>query len=179
MRKLIGFAAALAIGAALVACGSSGGKSTGTPTKLASSTQSSCTASVVATPGVTPAVTPTVGPPPTVTAQPTTTADGLQIIDIQLGTGAVAQATSCVVVKYIGWLENGQIFDSADIEGGPVQFPLDQVIKGWGEGVPGMKVGGTRRLIIPPALAYGSAGRGTIPANATLTFDITLLDIKS
>jgi hypothetical protein len=139
--------------------------------------QTGCTAEVLGTPQQ-PTPAPTNGPPPTVQAQPTTTSDGLQIIDIQAGTGAQAQASSCVGVNYIGWLQDGTIFDSSDREGGPIQFPLNEVIQGWQEGVPGMRVGGTRRLIIPPALAYGSAGRGTIPPNATLTFDIDLISVR-
>lgn len=111
-------------------------------------------------------------------AQPTTT---LQKTDLQVGTGAEATSASTVTVNYTGAVAaTGVIFESSLDSGQPVTFGLNQVIKGWGEGVPGMKVGGQRRLLIPAALAYGGnppPGAG-IPANADLVFDISLLDVK-
>ncbi len=103
----------------------------------------------------------------------------LQIIDTQVGTGAEAKLGDTITVQYTGYLENGTIFDGPAIHGGPVQFQLavGSLIQGWTDGVPGMKVGGKRRLIIPPDLAYGAAGRGQIPPNATLTFDIELVSL--
>jgi peptidylprolyl isomerase len=135
-----------------------------------------------ATPGTTPAVTPaTEGGPPTVSAEATVTASGLQIIDIEVGSGEEASAGQTVVVHYTGWLADGTKFDSSVDRGQPFSFSLGagQVIPGWDEGVVGMKVGGERRLIIPPDLAYGAQGRPpVIPANAELTFDVELLSIQ-
>jgi FKBP-type peptidyl-prolyl cis-trans isomerase len=108
------------------------------------------------------------------------TASGLQIIDIEVGSGDEAQAGQTVTVHYTGWLADGTKFDSSVDRGQPFSFSLGagQVIPGWDEGVAGMKVGGTRRLMIPPDLAYGAQGRPpVIPANAELTFDVELLDI--
>jgi len=129
--------------------------------------------------------TPSAGPttPPVVTQVATKTADGLQIIDIKVGSGAVATAGSTVEAEYTGWLQgSGKKFDSSFDHGGqPITVtPLGkaQIIQGWNEGLIGMKVGGTRRLIIPPALAYGPQAQGPIPANATLIFDVTLVSVK-
>jgi peptidylprolyl isomerase len=82
-----------------------------------------------------------------------------------------------VTVHYTGTLQDGTVFDASRNHGGPISFPLNQVIKGWTEGVGSMKVGGTRRLVIPPDLGYGSRAQGPIPANSTLTFIVELLDI--
>ena len=107
--------------------------------------------------------------------------DGLKYIDLKIGDGPVAQRDHEVTVQYTGWTADGKKFDSSRDRGQPfVVSPIGQgkVIPGWDEGVPGMKVGGKRKLIIPPALAYGSQGSPpTIPANATLTFDIELLSV--
>jgi len=105
---------------------------------------------------------------------------GLQYWDIKAGTGAEAKAGSQVVVNYTGWLTNGTKFDSS-IGREPFDFKIGagQVIKGWDEGVAGMKVGGKRQLKIPPSLGYGAQGAGgVIPPNATLIFDVELLRIK-
>lgn len=110
------------------------------------------------------------------------TASGLNYQDLVVGTGAEAVAGKTVVVHYTGWLMNGEKFDSSLDRGKPFEFPLGagRVIKGWDEGVAGMKVGGKRILIIPPDLAYGErgAGRGKIPPNATLKFEVELLQVK-
>jgi peptidylprolyl isomerase len=108
----------------------------------------------------------------------TTTASGLKYVDLVVGTGASPAPTDMVTVNYTGTLENGTMFDASSQHGGPASFPLNQVIKGWTEGVGSMKVGGVRKLVIPPDLAYGSQGAGSvIPPNATLTFIVELLDI--
>ena len=112
----------------------------------------------------------------------TTTASGLQYEDTVIGTGATAQAGQKVKVHYTGWLYNdgvqGAKFDSSKDRGQPFEFSLGagQVIKGWDEGVQGMAVGGTRRLVIPAALGYGARGAGgVIPPNATLLFEVDFL----
>ena len=109
------------------------------------------------------------------------TASGLQYTDTKVGTGASPKAGQTAVVHYTGWLLDGTKFDSSRDRGQPFQFALGrgQVIKGWDEGVATMKVGGTRTLIIPPELGYGSRGAGgVIPPNATLKFDVELLEVR-
>jgi len=122
------------------------------------------------------------GGPPPVSGKPTTTADGLKYWDVKVGTGATATAGHRVKVHYTGWLTNGKKFDSSVDRKEPFEFQLGggQVIKGWDEGVAGMKVGGKRRLEIPSELGYGSrgVGNGLIPPNSTLIFDVELLDVK-
>jgi FKBP-type peptidyl-prolyl cis-trans isomerase FkpA len=118
--------------------------------------------------------------PTKVTGKPTTTSSGLQYWDIVVGTGAVAVAGKTVKVHYTGWLTDGKKFDSSVDHGQPLSFPLGggRVIKGWDQGVAGMKVGGKRQLRIPPELGYGARGAGgAIPPNATLIFDVELLDV--
>ena len=111
---------------------------------------------------------------------PTTTPTGLIIEDIAVGDGAAAAAGQKVKVHYTGWLTNGTKFDSSKDRNDPFVFPLGagSVIKGWDEGVQGMKVGGTRKLTIPPVLGYGARGAGgVIPPNATLVFEVELLGV--
>jgi len=116
-------------------------------------------------------------------AQPTQ----LKITDTKVGTGAVAKAGEQVTVHYTGWLyvngAKGKKFDSSVDRGEPFSFALGagNVIPGWDKGVVGMKVGGTRTLIIPPDMGYGAGGTpdGTIPPNATLIFDVQLLKVGS
>ncbi len=107
-------------------------------------------------------------------------ADELQIEELQLGSGAEAIAGQSVQVHYTGWLTDGTKFDSSLDRGQPFVFPLGggRVIKGWDVGVAGMKVGGKRRLTIPPEMGYGARGAaGVIPANATLVFEVELLGV--
>jgi FKBP-type peptidyl-prolyl cis-trans isomerase FkpA len=107
-----------------------------------------------------------------------TTPSGLTIEELIVGSGAAASSGQKVSVHYTGWLTNGTQFDSSKDRGDPFIFPLGKghVIKGWDEGVQGMKVGGKRKLTIPSALGYGSRGAGgVIPPNATLVFEVELL----
>lgn len=109
-----------------------------------------------------------------------TTASGLIIEDLVEGTGDTAAAGQTVSVHYTGWLTDGSKFDSSKDRDDPFEFPLGgrQVIAGWDEGVQGMKIGGTRKLTIPPQLGYGTRGAGgVIPPNATLVFEVELLEI--
>lgn len=121
------------------------------------------------------------GGPPPVNGQPQPTPNGLQFIEVVPGTGDEARAGQQVTVHYTGWLTNGTKFDSSRDRGDPFAFALGrgQVIRGWDEGVAGMRVGGQRRLIIPPDLGYGARGAGgVIPPNATLIFDVELLKVQ-
>ncbi len=165
MRHLLKCGAAAIALAALAACG----KPVGTPTpKVAASSNS---ASIV-------------HKDPTM-SQAITTPSGLQYLDTEVGTGDEAKVGQQVAVHYTGWLynngEQGQKFDSSKDRGQPFVFGLGQgmVIKGWDEGVAGMKVGGKRTLIIPSELGYGARGAGgVIPPNATLKFDVELLGVR-
>ena len=110
-----------------------------------------------------------------------TTPSGLQYEDVQEGSGAAAKSGDTVDVHYTGWLTDGKKFDSSVDRGRPFSFRLGQgqVIKGWDEGVAGMKPGGKRKLTIPSALAYGTRGAGgVIPPNADLVFEVELLKIR-
>ena len=117
-------------------------------------------------------------------AKTVTTASGLQIVDMKVGTGATPKTGQTCVMHYTGWLyENGQKgkkFDSSVDRGEPFEFPIGtrRVIAGWDEGVATMKVGGKRTLIIPPALGYGARGAGgVIPPNATLVFEVEFVSV--
>ena len=103
------------------------------------------------------------------------TESGLETWDVKEGKGTAVEAGGKVKVHYTGWLTNGEIFDSSVVRKEPIEFGLDKLIKGWQEGIPGMKPGGVRRLKVPAELAYGKQARGMIPANSTLVFEIELL----
>jgi peptidylprolyl isomerase len=110
-----------------------------------------------------------------------TTDSGLQYVDLEVGDGDSPGLGDTVVVHYTGWLEDGTKFDSSLDRGEPLEFQIGMggVIRGWDIGMATMKVGGKRKLIVPPGLAYGSEGRGdVIPPNATLTFEVELLEIR-
>lgn len=105
---------------------------------------------------------------------------GLFVQDVVVGEGARADSGDVVSVRYTGWLSSGRQFDSSR-DGRPFEVPIGygQVIQGWDQGIVGMRVGGQRRLVIPPALGYGAGGRGAIPSNATLVFDVELVDVEN
>lgn len=110
-----------------------------------------------------------------------TTASGLQYQDLVIGTGTEATVGRTVSVHYTGWLADGSVVDSSRERGQPIEFPLGTtgIIQGWNEGITGMKVGGRRKLTIPPSLGYGEAGRPPrVPPNATLTFDVELMAVN-
>ena len=115
--------------------------------------------------------------------QEVTTESGLKYSDVVVGSGREAALGDTATVHYTGWLTDGKKFDSSVDRGEPFKFPLGagEVIRGWDQGVEGMKKGGKRRLVIPAALAYGDsgAGGGVIPPGATLVFDVELLGIES
>jgi|SRR5579864_7748264 FKBP-type peptidyl-prolyl cis-trans isomerase FkpA len=128
------------------------------------------------------AARPNTNAPTKVTGDGVKTPSGLQYWDITVGTGAEAKSGSHVKVHYTGWLTSGKKFDSSVDANQPFDFTVGagDVIKGWDEGVAGMKVGGKRQLRIPPSLGYGASGTpgGPIPPNATLIFDVQLLGVK-
>jgi FKBP-type peptidyl-prolyl cis-trans isomerase FkpA len=121
-------------------------------------------------------------------AKSQTNRTALEVIEVQAGTGAEARSGRRVAVHYTGWLyhsdrpnHHGRQFDSSRSRGEPIELTIDggDVIPGWDQGLTGMKVGGKRTLVVPPALAYGRTGRPpTIPGNATLVFDVELVDVK-
>jgi FKBP-type peptidyl-prolyl cis-trans isomerase len=128
------------------------------------------------------AAAPNTNAPTKVTGPGVKTDSGLQYWDIRVGNGEAAKEGSHVRVHYTGWLTNGKKFDSSVDAGKPFDFTIGngEVIKGWEEGVTGMRVGGKRQLRIPPELGYGADGTpdGTIPPNATLIFDVHLLGVQ-
>lgn len=124
----------------------------------------------------TPAPSPTNGPEPAIVSFPS----GLKIQDFATGSGKTVESGDTIVVHYVGALQDGTVFDSSIPRNQPFVFDIGQgqVIKGWEEGLIGMKVGGKRKLIIPPQLGYGEQGTGGIPPNSTLIFEVQLVAIK-
>ncbi len=114
-----------------------------------------------------------------VTDRTETTPEGLKYLDITKGTGPLADQDSLITVDYTGWLVDGKVFDSSRERGKAVSVPLGKTIAGWKIGIPGMKVGGRRKLVIPPELAYGEKGvPGAIPPRATLVFEVELRGVE-
>jgi FKBP-type peptidyl-prolyl cis-trans isomerase FkpA len=118
--------------------------------------------------------------PPTPSASATTTASGLVYEDLKVGDGATVKSGDSVTMNYTGWLTDGTKFDSSIDRGKPSDFTIGvgNVIKGWDEGVVGMRANGTRLLVIPPSLGYGTTATASIPANSTLIFEVQLVAIK-
>jgi FKBP-type peptidyl-prolyl cis-trans isomerase len=151
-------------GASSSSSGTSGSTSTSSSNQMSAGASSEATAQTEATqPG-----------------KETTLPSGLKMQDLVVGTGAVAGDGMSVSVHYTGWLTDGTMFDSSLSRGEPFPFPVGggRVIRGWDEGVAGMKVGGKRTLIIPPDLGYGGTPRSGIPAFSTLIFEVELLAVK-
>ena len=156
---------------ALAACGGSSGQPAATPTNVPAPASA--------------ASTPTASSPSQLVDDPNTvkTASGLKYVDQAVGTGATPASSDWVTIQFTATLQDGTVIAASRTRGGPTQFPIDQVaqeVPGWAEGMSTMKVGGSRKLIIPPNLAYGDtgAGNGVIPPNATLVFYIDLIDTK-
>ena len=171
MKKLILLAAVIAVGS----FGACTKKTEEAPASGAGNAMSGSNMSSAPAAGASAAAAPAAGGGTTVSPS------GLKIEEVKVGTGDVAVAGKTVVVHYTGYLTDGTKFDSSVDRGQPFDFPLGagRVIKGWDEGVAGMKVGGKRKLTIPPELGYGAAGAGgKIPPNATLVFDVELLGVK-
>lgn len=110
----------------------------------------------------------------------TRTSSGLYYQDVEEGDGAIATAGSTVSAYYRGWLPNGTLFDQRQPPDDPIRFPLGvgAVIAGWDEGVAGMRVGGVRKLVIPPSLGYGNQAVGPIPPNSVLVFEVALVVVE-
>lgn len=181
-KRLLIAPATVALGVGLAACGGSSNGIALAPSagRTEAAITSTTTTSTTSTASVTtpappsplskkPAVTVPSGPPP----------KKLVIKDLIVGHGKAATASSTVTVNYVGVLyKNGKEFDSSWKRGQPTTFPLSGVIPGWTQGIPGMKVGGRRELIIPPSLAYKNQAQAGIPANSTLVFVIDLLSVS-
>ena len=180
MRRLLWVLWLLVLAAAISACGGSVAEGNGSSTASAPAL-----ASPPATCNGSDSAVHDRGQPDNFQAVPsaafTKLPDGLQYTDLAAGTGPAVTEAQCITVQYTGWLSNGTKFDSSRDRDGGFQLQAGkagQVIAGWQEGILGMKAGGKRRLVIPPALGYGAQGSPpTIPANSTLVFDIELLRI--
>ena len=159
--------------ATLAAVALAGCQQTGT-TEKSSTASSTTTASA-------PSESPSATTGGAMEVQERTLPGGLKVSDLKIGSGPMAESGRTVSVHYTGWLTDGTKFDSSLDRGRPFDFKLGagQVIRGWDEGVTGMRVHGKRRLTIPPDLGYGPQGAGgVIPPNATLVFEVELLDVK-
>jgi peptidylprolyl isomerase len=165
------FAIAVAIGA--VACASLTEPPSPEPVSSGETAQVTPPASALAKPAQS-------APPPAPTETAKPPEKPLSSTDLKVGAGAVAKSGDKIAVHYVGTLENGTEFDSSRKRNQPFTFTLGQgqVIKGWDQGVAGMKVGGKRKLVIPPSLAYGERGRPGIPPNSTLIFEVELMAVN-
>jgi FKBP-type peptidyl-prolyl cis-trans isomerase FkpA len=180
MNRTQSWIAALAV-IALAGCQQPQSGGAGATSQTSSGTTSSSTTSAGVAAGGTSSGAASGGATSTgASAQEVTLPDGLKMQDLKVGDGAIAEDGSTVQVHYTGWLTNGTKFDSSVDRGTPFSFRLGtgQVIRGWDEGVKGMRVGGKRKLTIPPSLGYGDRGAGdVIPPGATLLFDVELLSV--
>jgi peptidylprolyl isomerase len=181
-KRLLIAPAAVALGVGVAACGGSSNGIVLAPS--AGRTEAAATSSAPTTTTSTASVT-TPAPPSPLSKKPAVTVPSgpppktLVIKDLIVGHGKAATASSTVTVNYVGVLyKNGKEFDSSWKRGQPATFPLSGVIPGWTKGIPGMKVGGRRELIIPPSLAYKNQNYGGIPPNSTLVFVIDLLSVS-
>jgi peptidylprolyl isomerase len=182
-KRLLIAPATVALGVGLAACGGSSNGIVLAPS--AGRTEAAVTAATPTTPTTSTASVTTPAPPSPLSKEPAVTVPGgpppkkLVVKDLIVGHGKAATASSTVTVNYVGVLyKNGKAFDSSWKRGQPTTFPLSGVIPGWTQGIPGMKVGGRRELIIPPSLAYKNQAQAGIPANSTLVFVIDLLSVS-
>ena len=154
----------LAVGCQQSSTTTSGGDATGGKTASTSTTETA------------PATTAA----PSAVGQEVTMPNGLKYVDLIVGSGATAETGKRVAVHYTGWLTDNTKFDSSLDRGQPYPFTLGarEVIQGWDEGIKGMRIGGKRKLTIPPDLGYGASGYGPIPANATLIFEVELMGVN-
>ena len=145
------------------------------------STSRSGAASASATTTGTPSAPPLAAPPVPAPSRVVTTASGLQIEDLVIGDGALAENGMEALVHYTGWFTDGRKFDSSYDREKPYRLFIGrgEVIRGWDEGLLGMRVGGKRRIVVPPSLGYGSAGKGNlVPPDVTLVFELQIMDLR-
>jgi FKBP-type peptidyl-prolyl cis-trans isomerase len=178
------FATALLAMVAILAL--AGCKQSSTTEQSSTTTTTSAASGTSATPGATTSGAATADKAPSATSgategQERTLPGGLKVTDVKVGSGPMAESGSTVAVHYTGWLMDGTKFDSSLDRGSPIVFQLGagRVIKGWEEGIKGMRVGGKRKLTIPSSMGYGAQGYPpVIPPDATLQFDVELMDVK-
>jgi len=188
--RALALTAATAASLALAGCTTNGGavsnsssatQATPAPSSTTPTTHTTTkgSASVTSNPATDPVVTGAAGTAPTIAAPTGAAPTTLVVHDIYPGSGAVVQPTSTLTVQYtlMAW-STGKVVESSWSSGSPATFPLAQVIKGWQEGLAGMKAGGRRLLVIPPALGYGAQAAGPIKANETLIFVVDVLQVK-
>jgi peptidylprolyl isomerase len=179
LKKILRCAGLISICYLMVGCPEEGvPKASTTAETTATPVVTSTAVTIPASPTASPTTTPTTS---SSSGKVITTPSGLKYEDLKVGTGATPKKGQTIAVQYTGTLENGTKFDSSRDRGVPFEFAIGtgQVIPGWDEGLSTMKVGGRRKLTIPPNLGYGAAGAGgVIPPNATLLFDVELVGVK-